>query len=31
MLRWNDVIENISRMAQGCQDFINVVNLEEEY
>jgi phosphoglycerate dehydrogenase-like enzyme len=31
LLRWNEVIENISRMAHGCQDFINVVNLEEEY
>lgn len=31
LLRWNEVIENISRMAQGRQDFINVVNLEEEY
>ena len=31
LLRWNEVIENISRMAQGRQDFINTVNLEEEY
>jgi phosphoglycerate dehydrogenase-like enzyme len=31
LLRWNEVIENISRMAQGRRDFINVVNLEEEY
>ncbi len=31
LLRWNEVIENISRMACGRQDFINVVNLEEEY
>jgi len=30
-LRWNEVIENITRMAKGRQDFINVVNLEEEY
>lgn len=31
LLRWNEVIENITRMAYGHQDFINVVNLEEEY
>jgi len=31
LLRWNEVIENISRMAQGRDDFINVVDLEEEY
>ncbi|MFX0002005.1 MAG: NAD(P)-dependent oxidoreductase [Candidatus Hodarchaeota archaeon] len=31
LLRWNEVIENISRVAQGRQDFINVVDLEEEY
>ena len=31
VLRWKEVVENISRMAQGRQDFINVVNLEEEY
>jgi phosphoglycerate dehydrogenase-like enzyme len=31
LLRWNEVIENISRMAIGRRDFINVVNLEEEY
>lgn len=31
LLRWNEIIENISRMAQGRKDFINVVNLEEEY
>jgi len=31
LLRWNEVIENITRMAQGRQDFLNVVNLEEEY
>ncbi|MFW9820662.1 MAG: NAD(P)-dependent oxidoreductase [Candidatus Thorarchaeota archaeon] len=31
LLRWNEVIKNISRMAHGRQDFINVVNLEEEY
>ncbi len=31
LLRWNEIIENITRMAQGRQDFLNVVNLEEEY
>ncbi|NVM35991.1 MAG: hypothetical protein HWN81_10365 [Candidatus Lokiarchaeota archaeon] len=31
LLRWNEVIENITRMVQGRQDFINIVNLEEEY
>jgi phosphoglycerate dehydrogenase-like enzyme len=31
VLRWNEVVENISRMAQGREDFINIVNLEEEY
>jgi len=31
LLRWNEVIENITRMAHGRKDFINIVNLEEEY
>ncbi|MFX1575097.1 MAG: NAD(P)-dependent oxidoreductase [Promethearchaeota archaeon] len=31
LIRWNELIENITRMAQGREDFINVVNLEEEY
>jgi phosphoglycerate dehydrogenase-like enzyme len=31
LLRWNEVIENITRLAQRRRDFINVVNLEEEY
>ncbi len=31
LLRWNEVIENISRMAHGHQDYINKVNLDEEY
>ena len=31
LTRWNEVIENITRMAQSREDFINVVNLEEEY
>jgi phosphoglycerate dehydrogenase-like enzyme len=31
LLRWDEVIENIKRMAQGRSDFLNVVNLDEEY
>jgi phosphoglycerate dehydrogenase-like enzyme len=31
LLRWNEVIENISRISQGRSDLINVVNLKEEY
>jgi len=31
LLRWNEVIENITRMAQRRTDFIKVVNLDEEY
>lgn len=31
LLRWNEVIENITRMAQGREDFINIVSLKEEY
>jgi len=31
LLRWNEVIENIKRVAQGRQDLINVVNLDDEY
>ncbi|MFX0036834.1 MAG: NAD(P)-dependent oxidoreductase [Candidatus Hermodarchaeota archaeon] len=31
LLRWDEIIENITRMSQGRQDFLNVVNLEEEY
>jgi len=31
LLRWDEVIENIKRMAQGRNDFLNVVNLDEEY
>jgi phosphoglycerate dehydrogenase-like enzyme len=31
LLRWNEVIENIKRIAKGNQDLLNVVNLEEEY
>ena len=31
LLRWDEVIENITRMAEGRQDFLNIVDLEEEY
>lgn len=31
LLRWNEVVENITRMANGRKDFINIVNLNEEY
>ncbi|MFW9950103.1 MAG: NAD(P)-dependent oxidoreductase [Candidatus Thorarchaeota archaeon] len=31
LLRWNEVIENITCMANGCENLINVVNLEREY
>jgi phosphoglycerate dehydrogenase-like enzyme len=31
LLRWNEVIENISRISQDRSDLINVVNLKEEY
>ncbi|MFX0018986.1 MAG: NAD(P)-dependent oxidoreductase [Promethearchaeota archaeon] len=31
LLRWNEVIENIKRVAQGRQNLINVVNLDDEY
>ncbi|MBA7660553.1 Formate dehydrogenase [subsurface metagenome] len=31
LLRWDEVIENIKRMAQNRNDFLNVVNLDEEY
>ncbi|MFX1388870.1 MAG: NAD(P)-dependent oxidoreductase [Promethearchaeota archaeon] len=31
LLRWNEVIENITRIAERRQDLINVVNLKEEY
>ena len=29
--RWNEVIENITRYAEGRRDFINRVFLEREY
>lgn len=31
LLRWDEVIENIKRMALGRNDFLNIVNLDEEY
>ncbi|NVM17992.1 MAG: hypothetical protein HWN80_09765 [Candidatus Lokiarchaeota archaeon] len=31
LLRWNEVVENITRMAMNQGNLINVVNLEEEY
>lgn len=29
--RWDEVIENIKRLSSGRKDFLNIVNLEEEY
>ena len=31
LLRWNEVVENITRMAKGHENLINVVNLDMEY
>ncbi|MBA7680601.1 Formate dehydrogenase [subsurface metagenome] len=31
LLRWNEVVENITRMAKGRERLINVVSFEEEY
>lgn len=31
LLRWNEVVENILRMGQNRDDFINLVNLDDEY
>ena len=31
LLRWNEVIENITRIAEGNESLINVVDLKEEY
>ncbi|MBY8986076.1 MAG: hypothetical protein KGD65_13455 [Candidatus Lokiarchaeota archaeon] len=31
LLRWDEIIENIKRMALGRTDFMNIVNLDEEY
>jgi phosphoglycerate dehydrogenase-like enzyme len=29
--RWDEVIENITRFAEGREDFINIVDLERGY
>ena len=31
LLRWNEVLENITRIAKGNKNLINIVNLKEEY
>lgn len=31
LLRWDEVIENIKRMANDRSDFLNIVDLDEEY
>jgi len=31
LLRWDEILENIKRMAMNRTDFINIVNLDEEY
>jgi len=31
LLRWNEVVENITRIAKGDKNLINIVNLKEEY
>ena len=31
LLRWDEVVENITRMAKGNKNLINVVNLDREY
>jgi len=31
LLRWDEVIENLSRLSEGKRQFINQVNLTEEY
>ncbi|MFX1376942.1 MAG: NAD(P)-dependent oxidoreductase [Promethearchaeota archaeon] len=31
LLRWDEIIENVKRMAQKRDDFLNVVDLDEEY
>ena len=31
LLRWDEVVENITRMAKGNKNLINIVNLDEEY
>ncbi len=29
--RWDEVIENIRRAANGRKDFLNIVDIREEY
>ena len=29
--RWDEVIENLTRLAKGRKDFLNVVDIDEEY
>lgn len=31
LLRWNEVVENITRIAKGHKNLINIVNLKQEY
>jgi len=31
LLRWDEVVENICRLSQKRNDFINIVNLDDEY
>ncbi|MFX1323858.1 MAG: NAD(P)-dependent oxidoreductase [Promethearchaeota archaeon] len=31
LLRWDEIIENIQRMANDRKDFLNIVDLDEEY
>jgi phosphoglycerate dehydrogenase-like enzyme len=31
LLRWDEIVENLSRIAKGKSDLINIVNLEHEY
>jgi phosphoglycerate dehydrogenase-like enzyme len=31
LLRWNEIVENVTRMSQERNDFINLVNLDDEY
>jgi hypothetical protein len=29
--RWDEVIENIKRVAKGSKNYLNIVDLNEEY
>ncbi len=31
LFKWNEVIENITRVAKGCDRLINIVRFEEDY